>query len=316
MLQNVEEVTEALLSGQVAAGARAIRWLDDRDPRGFEVLEKIFLHTGQAHVVGITGPPGAGKSTLVSMLAGEWRKRGKRVGVLAVDPTSPFSGGAILGDRLRMKRHSTDPGVFIRSLGSRGGAGGLSTATQDCVTIFDAMGYDIVVVETVGVGQEEMEIVRLAHSTMIISVPGLGDEIQAMKAGLFETGDIFVLNKADREGAADLKRQLMMLLHLRESHEGTGDRWSPPLLQAVAVKDEGGEEIVTALEEHADWLREQGGFDERRAVRNQHVFLSLVREEMEERLQHAARELLIDIRKEKVDPYQAAKQMIERLPLS
>ena len=209
------DVAAQLLAGNVAAGARAIRWLDDGDARGREVLQRIFPATGRAHIVGITGPPGAGKSTLVDLIVAEARRQGRRVGVLAVDPTSPFTGGALLGDRLRMGRHALDAGVFIRSMGTRGESGGLSRATYDACAVLDAMGFELILVETVGVGQEEIDVVALAHSTVIVAVPGLGDEVQAIKAGLMEAGDILVINKADREGFEQTRRHLEMLLHLR-----------------------------------------------------------------------------------------------------
>src|SRR5580693_5997579 len=214
------DVAGELLAGHIAAGARAIRWLDDGDPRGREILPRIYPSTERAHIVGVTGPPGAGKSTLVDLLVSEERARGRKVGVLAIDPTSPFTGGAILGDRLRMTRHALDAGVFIRSMGTRGHSGGLSRATYDASLVLDAMGYEVVIVETVGVGQDEIEVVTLAHSTIIVAVPGLGDEVQAMKAGLLEAGEILVLNKADREGCEQTCRHLELLLHLRAGARG------------------------------------------------------------------------------------------------
>lgn len=196
------DIATAVLAGEVAAGARLIRWLEDGDSRGREVLREIFPRAGRAQLIGITGPPGAGKSTLVDALVSGYRARRRKVGVLAVDPTSPYSGGAILGDRVRMQRHAADPGVFIRSMGTRGELGGLARATFDAALVMDAMGFDPVIVETVGVGQDEVEIAMLAHTTVVVSVPGLGDEIQAIKAGVLEAGQIFVINKADRAGAA------------------------------------------------------------------------------------------------------------------
>ena len=256
----------------MAAGARAIRWLDDRDPRGVEVLRKIFERTGRAHVVGVTGPPGAGKSTLVDLLVTEHRSRGRRVAVLAIDPSSPFSGGALLGDRVRMSRHALDDDVFIRSMGTRGQAGGLSRAAHDACLVLDAMGFDVIIVETVGVGQDEIDIVSLAHSTLIVNVPGLGDEVQAIKAGLLEAGDLFVINKADREGAEQTQRELELMLHLRSQSQGE-DAWSPPLLLAVASLGEGGAGLVDALEAHAAHLRASGEFDRRSSERSHHQFM-------------------------------------------
>jgi LAO/AO transport system kinase len=307
------DVAAKLLAGNVAAGARAIRWLDDADPRGREVLRRIFAATGRAHVVGVTGPPGAGKSTLVDMLVTEERRRGRRVGVLAIDPTSPFTGGAILGDRVRMSRHALDAGVFIRSMGTRGDSGGLSRASYDACLVLDAMGYERVIVETVGVGQEEMEILTLAHSTIIVAVPGLGDEVQAMKAGLLEAGEILVLNKADHEGCERTCRHLELLLHLRASARPQG-QWSPRLLRAVATRGEGAEAIVTALDEHRAHLLGSGEFQRQGQRRSEAQFLSLARAALlRELLAESGAQLLEEVRTQRLDPYSAAQQLVALL---
>lgn len=307
------DVAAQLLAGHVAAGARAIRWLDDGDPRGRAVLRDIFPATGRAHVVGVTGPPGAGKSTLVDMLISEERRRGRRVAVLAIDPTSPFTGGAILGDRVRMSRHALDEGVFIRSLATRGQHGGLSRSTYDATLVLDAMGYDIVIVETVGVGQEEMDIVALAHSTLIVAVPGLGDEVQAMKAGLLEAGEILVLNKADREGVEETCRHLELLLHLRAATRGAGS-WSTPLLRAVAARAEGGGAIVAALDAHRAHLGASGEFERQCARRCEAQFLGLVRSAVLAELQaRAGAVLLEEVRARRLDPYSAAERLLAPL---
>ena len=317
MLSTVEGVSDGVVAGKVAAGARAIRWLDDLDPRGRAVLQRIFPNSGQAHVIGVTGPPGAGKSSLVDMLVKQLRDRGRKVGVLAVDPSSPFSGGAILGDRIRMQRHATDAGVFIRSMGSRGNAGGLSRAAYDASVILDAMGYDAIIVETVGVGQEEIDIVSLAHSTIIVSVPGLGDEVQAVKAGLLEAGEIFVINKADREGAADTERQMRLMLHLRESAAADPDGWQPPLLMASALKEDGGDAIVDALDRHAAHLRDNGQFERRTGVRNQHIFIAEVREQVARRLlaTTSGGPLMEAVTAGSLDPYSAARTLLDRVDI-
>jgi LAO/AO transport system kinase len=312
----VSELARDLLSGNVAAGARAIRWLDDGDARGRELLREIFPHTGRAHLVGITGPPGAGKSTLVGALISEARARGRRVGVIAVDPSSPFTGGAILGDRVRMQRHALDDGVFMRSMGTRGQAGGLSRSTYDASVVLDAMGYDLVLVETVGVGQDEIDIVALAHTTVIVMVPGLGDEVQAIKAGLLEVGDVFVLNKADREGAEQIGRELELMLHLR-SQDAAAARWRPPLLRTVAARGEGGAAVVDALEAHAAHLRESGRYARQAGLRSYHQFTQAVREAARLRLERAMDQpstaaLVADVQDLKIDPYSAADALLAR----
>ena len=307
------DVAAQLLAGSVAAGARAIRWLDDGDARGREVLRAIFPATGRAHVVGVTGPPGAGKSTLVDMLIAHERRRGRRVAVLAIAPTSPFSGGAILGDRVRMSRHAHDAGVFIRSLGTRGARGGLSRSTYDATLVLDAMGYDLVMVETVGVGQEEMDIVRLAHSTIIVAVPGLGDEVQAMKAGLLEAGEILVLNKADREGFEQTWRHLELLLHLRGGGRAAGG-WAARLLPAVATRNEGAGAIVAALDEHRRYLEDSGEFERQCGRRSEQQFLALARAAlMADLLSGPGAELLRQVRARRLDPYTAAEQLSAQL---
>jgi LAO/AO transport system kinase len=303
----VKDVAAEVLAGKVAAGARAIRWLDDGDPRGRTVLRQIFAATGRAHIVGVTGPPGAGKSTLVDLLVTEERRRGRRVGVLAVDPTSPYTGGAILGDRVRMGRHALDEGVFIRSMGTRGESGGLSRATYDACLVLDAMRYEVVIVETVGVGQEEIDIIALAHTTVIVAVPGLGDEVQAMKAGLMEAGEILVINKADREGYEQTRRHLELLLHLRGSNRPAG-AWEPRLLAAVATRGEGGAELIAALDAHRAYLDASGEFDRQAGRRSEQQFLALARAAtLSALLEGAGAPLLQEVRARRIDPYSAAE---------
>lgn len=314
MPQGAADIADRLLAGEVAAGARAIRWLDDRDPRGAQVLAAIYPHTGRAQLVGVTGPPGAGKSTLTDTLVTEWRKRGQRVAVIAVDPSSPFTGGAILGDRVRMSRHALDPGVFIRSLGTRGQAGGLSRSTHDACLVFDAMGYDIVLVETVGVGQDEIDVVNLAHTTVIVAVPGLGDEIQAVKAGLMEAGDIFVVNKADRDGYDATHRQMELMLHLR-AQTVTDQRWDVPVLRAVAARGEGADAIADAIATHRDFLQEHGDFTARSRLRAREQVFSLVRDALASRAMALCGETILDqVETRQLDPYAAAEQIVAALP--
>ena len=237
---------DRILAGEIRAGARLMRMADDRQDAARPVLEKLFPHTGRAHIVGITGNPGSGKSTLVDQVVQEFRKRGRRVGVVAIDPSSPFSGGAILGDRIRMQRHATDEGVFIRSLATRGHLGGLTRSTNDVATILDAMGYDVVIIETVGVGQDEVDIVKTAHTSVVVLVPGMGDEIQVMKAGILEIADVFVVNKADRPGAERVIAELETVQGLL----GQGNTPRVPILKTVATRNEGICELTDRIEQH------------------------------------------------------------------
>jgi len=310
-----DAIADGLLKGTIAAGARAIRWLDDRDPRGAAVIRHIFPATGRAQIVGITGPPGAGKSMLTDMLVTELRRRELRVGVIAIDPSSPFTGGAILGDRVRMGRHTLDPGVFIRSLGTRGQAGGLSRSTHDACLVLDAMGYDIVIVETVGVGQDEIDVVNLAHTTIVVGVPGLGDEVQAVKAGLLEAGEIFVINKADRDGYEATWRQYELMLHLREVSRGAAaGSWPVPLLGAVATAAEGGVEIVDAILAHGTALRKEGTFARRSGLRDREQTLALLRDHLARRaLSPAGEAVLAEVEARRIDPYSAVERLLAEL---
>jgi LAO/AO transport system kinase len=221
----LNELLERFERKERRALARAITWVENGTPEAAELIRATFPLSGQAHVIGITGPPGAGKSTLVDRVAGHFRRQGKSVGIIAVDPTSPFSGGAILGDRIRMQRTLADPGVFMRSLASRGHLGGISLATADVVTLLDAFGFEVIIVETVGAGQSEVEIMGLAHTTCVILIPGMGDDIQAIKAGILEIGDVFVVNKADRDGSDRTVTEIEMMLDLGHMGEGGINRW-------------------------------------------------------------------------------------------
>ena len=246
---------EKVINGDVRAVARLIRDIDDGIPEVRETLKALYAHTGKAHVVGITGAPGVGKSTMVDQMVYYLRKKEKTVGVLAVDPTSPFSGGAILGDRIRMQRHSLDDGVFIRSMATRGNFGGLSQSTGSAIDVLDAMGKDYVIIETVGVGQDEVDVVKSAQTTVILVIPGMGDDIQAIKAGILEIGDIFVINKADREGADKTFNDLAMMLDM-DPGKYEGGRWKPPILKSEAVLDRGVEELLEEIENHRKYLAE------------------------------------------------------------
>lgn len=254
----MNEVARKVVAGDVRAVARLIRDIDDGITGVRQTLKEIFRYTGKAYVVGITGAPGVGKSTLVDQIVSHLRKRNKTVGVLAVDPTSPFSGGAILGDRVRMQRHSLDEGVFIRSLATRGHFGGLTQSTRSAIDVLDAMGKDFIIVETVGVGQDEVDVVKSAHTTVIVVIPGMGDDIQAIKAGILETGDIFLINKADREGSDKTLSDLRLMIDM-DQKKYQGGRWKPPILKAQALFDEGVAELLEEIDKHARYLKEAEG---------------------------------------------------------
>ncbi|MBN2032967.1 MAG: methylmalonyl Co-A mutase-associated GTPase MeaB [Deltaproteobacteria bacterium] len=249
----MSSAVEKVIAGDVRTVARLIRDIDDKIPGVRDVLKALYAHTGKAYVIGITGAPGVGKSTLVDQMVNHYRHQGKSVGVLAVDPTSPFTGGAILGDRIRMQRHSLDDGVFIRSLATRGHFGGLSQSTRSAIDVLDAMGKDYIIVETVGVGQDEVDVVKSAQTTVIVVIPGMGDDIQAIKAGILEVGDLFVINKADREGADKTFNELRQMIDM--GHEKYEDgKWKPPILKAEAVFDRGVTELLETIERHRDYL--------------------------------------------------------------
>ena len=245
---SIDALVDGTASGDIRAAARLIRYIDDGRKESREALKRLFAHSGRALVVGITGPPGAGKSTLTDCLIQQARQAGLSVGVLAVDPSSPISGGAILGDRIRMNRFALDKDVFVRSLASRGHFGGITPATRGAIRVMDALGKDIVLVETVGVGQDEVDIARLAHTTIIVAVPGLGDDIQAMKAGILEVGDVYVVNKADHPDADKTVAHLVNIF--RRLPEGA---WKPPVLKAQALHHRGIEDIWDAIERHRDY---------------------------------------------------------------
>jgi LAO/AO transport system kinase len=241
-----------------------ISLVEDASPLLREVMAALAPHTGNAQIVGITGSPGVGKSTSTSALVTELRRAGKRVGVLAVDPSSPFSGGALLGDRVRMQDHATDRDVYIRSMASRGHLGGLAWTTPQALRVLDAAGCDVILVETVGVGQSEVEIASLADTTLVLMAPGMGDGIQAAKAGILEIGDLYVVNKADRDGADQVRRDLRSMLALAERPEGA---WKPPIVKTIAAKAEGLDEVVAEIDKHRDWLTASGELDKRRTRR-------------------------------------------------
>ncbi|WP_033437486.1 methylmalonyl Co-A mutase-associated GTPase MeaB [Saccharothrix sp. NRRL B-16314] len=263
---DVAALVDRARDGQPRAVARLISLVEDASPQLREVAAALAPFCGNAQVIGLTGAPGVGKSTSTSALVAAYRRRGQRVGVLAVDPSSPFSGGALLGDRVRMGEHATDPGVFIRSMATRGHLGGLSWATPQALRVLDAAGCDVVLVETVGVGQSEVEVVSLADTTVVLLAPGMGDGIQAAKAGILEIADVFAVNKADRDGADQTARDLKHMISLgRRDREG--GLWRPPVVKTVASRAEGLDDLVDAVDSHRAWLVERGELDRRRATR-------------------------------------------------
>ena len=335
----MHELAGRILAHDLRAVARGLRLVDDRAGGYVELLKDLFPHTGKAFVIGVTGNPGAGKSTLCDRLIEAYRKSGQTVGVLAVDPTSPYSGGAILGDRIRMGRHSTDDGVFIRSVATRGHLGGLSQSARDMMRVLDAFGSQVILIETVGVGQDEIEITRTATSTLVVMAPGLGDDVQASKAGILECADVFAVNKADREGADSTVRDLELMIalggetmaaaksrgHTVHSNVTVGsegvtvggpppERWTPPILRCVATRGEGIAEVVTALDAHRRWVQESEAGRARRQTR----LAEEVREGLREALIEAAvgalggkiDEAVRAVGAREVDPYEATEKLI------
>ena len=262
---DVPALVDAARAGAPRAVARLISLVEDGHPALREVMAALAPHTGHAHIIGITGSPGVGKSTMTNALVGVLRAQGKRVGILAVDPSSPFSGGALLGDRIRMQDHALDPEVYIRSMASRGHLGGLSWTTPQALRVLDAAGCDVVVVETVGVGQSEVEVAGLADTTLVLLAPGMGDGIQAAKAGILEIGDLFVVNKADREGADATVRDIRHMISLGDRTEP--NLWRPPVLKSVAARGDGIDEVMAAIDDHFAWMEGSGALRDRRVRR-------------------------------------------------
>jgi LAO/AO transport system kinase len=269
-------IVEGVLSGKPLAIARAISMVENRHEHALPLLKALFPHTGNAQILGVTGSPGVGKSTLVDRLAAHYRGQNDRVGIIAVDPSSPFSGGAILGDRIRMQTLGTDPGVFIRSMATRGNLGGLAATTVDVVLILDAAGYQKIIVETVGVGQDEIDIVKTADVVVVVLVPGLGDEIQTIKAGIMEIGDLFVINKADRDGVSRLEQGLLAMLHLAERP----DRWNPPIIKTVATQNRGLDQLANAIAEYVGYRPSPDQPDERRQQIAEQRLIELLRDRL------------------------------------
>ncbi len=333
------DIVEQVLAGERRAVARLITMIENDGNEAQEALAALYPYTGQAHIVGVTGAPGTGKSTLVNELAKVYRRGGqpvpspRTVGIIAVDPTSPFSGGAILGDRIRMRELAGDPGIFIRSMATRGSLGGLARATADAIKVLDAAGYQVIFVETVGAGQAEVDIAKTAHTTIVVQAPGLGDDIQAIKAGILEIADIFTVNKADREGADNTVMALQMLLDLDHAsrpilHHGvvmqsgqTGDssqeqRWRPPILKTIALHSQGIEAVVEAIEAHLIYLKESQTLHRRERERIESELNDILQEELMRRLLSRVKEeewdeLIERIGRREMDPYSAARELVE-----
>jgi len=314
LTHDFQALIRQLRNGDARALARAISTVENRSPGWAELLKALFPQTGRANILGLTGPPGAGKSTLVDQLAKHYRKQKRTVGIIAVDPTSPYTGGAILGDRIRMQDHFSDPGIYIRSMATRGSLGGLARATADVATVLDASGRDLIMIETVGIGQDEIDIVRLADITIVILVPGMGDDVQSIKAGIMEIADIFVINKSDREGAERVEREIRAL----QSLAVRSDHWTPPIVKTVASEGIGINELAAAIAEYEAFLK-KGNLALQQKVENwQERLVEMLRDALLEK----ARDQLADgnvaryaaeVVEHKRDPYTLVEEIVKKL---
>ena len=311
MKDKTQPLIDRLRSGDTRALARAISTVENRSPGWADLLKALFPHTGKARVLGLTGAPGAGKSTLVDQLAKHYRKEKHSIGIVAVDPTSPYTGGAILGDRIRMQDHYADAGIYIRSMATRGSLGGLARATADAATVLDASGRDLVMIETVGVGQDEIDIVRLADVTIVILVPGMGDDVQSIKAGIMEIADIFVINKADREGAERVEREIRALQSLALRH----DRWTPPIVKTVASEGKGTVELAEAIAGYEAYLKKENLIFKKNVENWQERLVEMLRDAMLEKARAqmtgpALERYAAEIAEHKRDPYSLVEEIV------
>ncbi|MGE5247007.1 MAG: methylmalonyl Co-A mutase-associated GTPase MeaB [Verrucomicrobiota bacterium] len=303
-----------ILAGDVRAAARLMRDLDDELPAAIRTLKSLYRHTGKAYIVGVTGAPGSGKSTLVNRVVTRFRGQGKKVGIVAIDPTSPYSGGAILGDRIRMQEHALDDEVFIKSLATRGHLGGLSRSTIDIVNVMDAMGKDIILIETVGVGQDEVEIVKVAHTNLVVVVPGLGDDIQAIKAGILEIADIFVVNKADRDGADKTRREIETMVSMGRYEAG---EWIPPVVSTVAVNDVGTVALCDEVARHREHVFQERNLSRYRRDKARVELLEIMKTRLIEKAvsdleAHGLLEpLLSELAAKRADPYSISEKVVD-----
>lgn len=315
MPHEIQSLVDRVRAGDARALARVITAVENRSPESPQLLRALFPYSGRARIIGVTGAPGAGKSTLVDQLAHEYRRRKCTVGIVAVDPTSPFSGGAILGDRIRMQAHHADPGIYIRSMATRGSLGGLAGTTADVATVLDASGRDLVLIETVGVGQDEVDIVRLADITVVILVPGMGDDVQTIKAGIMEIADIFVINKSDREGAERVEREIRAM----QSLAPRPDNWSPPIIKTVATEGTGTAGLAQAIEQYETYLSKQNLLIKKRARHWHDRLLEMLRDAL---LRRVVREQLgeaevsryaAEVAEHKRDPYALVEEIVASL---
>jgi len=312
--QNIQAWIDQLRSGDARALSRAISTVENRAPGWSDLLKALFPHSGKARIFGLTGAPGAGKSTLVDHLARHHRKQNRTVGIIAVDPTSPYTGGAILGDRIRMQEHFSDPGIYIRSMATRGSLGGLARTTADVATVLDASGRDIVMIETVGVGQDEVDIVRLADVTVVILVPGMGDDVQTIKAGIMEIADIFVINKSDHEGAERVEREIRALQSLATRHDG----WTPPIVKTVASEGAGIAELASAIGEYEAYLQKENLAFKKNVQNWRERLVEMLRDAMLEKAREhlgdgSVARMAAEVAEHKRDPYTLVEEIVARI---